>query len=59
MGEFSGKVVIVTAAAGAGIGQETARGFPCEGANVLVGDAHPKDHLMWLMILQINIMSRL
>ncbi len=42
MGGFTGKVVIVTAAAGAGIGQETVRSFAREGADVVVADAHPK-----------------
>jgi 3-oxoacyl-[acyl-carrier protein] reductase len=42
MGEFNGQVVIVTASAGAGIGQETARRFAREGANVVVSDAHAK-----------------
>lgn len=40
MGRFDGKVVLVTGAAGAGIGQEVARSFAREGANVVIGDAH-------------------
>ena len=40
MGEFSGKVAIVTAAAGAGIGQAVARSLAREGAGVVVSDAH-------------------
>lgn len=36
------KVAIVTAAAGAGIGQAVARTLASEGANVVVTDAHPK-----------------
>ncbi len=39
---LSHKVAIVTAAAGAGIGQGIARGFAQEGANVVVSDAHSK-----------------
>jgi len=42
MSEFSGKVAIVTAAAGVGIGQATARSLAKEGANVVVSDAHAK-----------------
>ncbi|MBC7324408.1 MAG: SDR family oxidoreductase, partial [Moorella sp. (in: Bacteria)] len=42
MGEFHRQVAIVTAAAGAGIGQAVARSFAREGAHVLVSDAHPK-----------------
>lgn len=37
---FAGKVAIVTAAAGAGIGQATARAFAAEGAAVVVADHH-------------------
>ena len=40
MGLLEGKVAIVTAAAGAGIGQATARRFAQEGAQVVVSDAH-------------------
>ena len=40
MGLLDGQVAIVTAAAGAGIGQATARRFAEEGARVLVTDAH-------------------
>jgi 3-oxoacyl-[acyl-carrier protein] reductase len=36
MMEFSGKVVFVTAAAGAGIGQAVARTFAREGATVVL-----------------------
>ena len=40
--EFSGKVVFVTAAAGAGIGQAVARTFAREGATVVLSDQHPE-----------------
>jgi 3-oxoacyl-[acyl-carrier protein] reductase len=40
MMEFSGKVVFVTAAAGAGIGQAVARTFASEGAIVVLSDQH-------------------
>ena len=40
--EFSGKVVFVTAAAGAGIGQAVARSFAREGATVVLSDQHPE-----------------
>jgi 3-oxoacyl-[acyl-carrier protein] reductase len=39
---LNGKTAIVTGAAGAGIGQATARAFAREGVNVVVSDAHPK-----------------
>jgi 3-oxoacyl-[acyl-carrier protein] reductase len=39
--EFSDKVVFVTAAAGAGIGQAVARTFASEGATVVLSDQHP------------------
>jgi 3-oxoacyl-[acyl-carrier protein] reductase len=39
--EFSDKVVFVTAAAGAGIGQAVARTFAGEGATVVLSDQHP------------------
>ena len=39
--KLSGKVAIVTAAAGAGIGQATARILAENGASVVVSDAHP------------------
>jgi len=42
MGLLEGKVAIVTAAAGAGIGQATARRFAEEGARLVVSDAHAK-----------------
>ena len=42
MGLLDDKVAIVTAAAGAGIGQATARRFAQEGAQVIVTDAHPR-----------------
>jgi len=42
MGLLEGKVAIVTAAAGAGIGQAVARGFAEEGAQLLVTDAHAR-----------------
>ena len=38
--EFSDKVVFVTAAAGAGIGQAVARTFAAEGATVVLSDQH-------------------
>ncbi|MBI4296951.1 MAG: 3-oxoacyl-ACP reductase FabG [Chloroflexi bacterium] len=38
---LKGKVAIVTAAAGAGIGQAVARTFAREGASVVVSDVHP------------------
>lgn len=37
---FSGKVAIVTASAGAGIGQATSRRLALEGANVVINDIH-------------------
>jgi NAD(P)-dependent dehydrogenase (short-subunit alcohol dehydrogenase family) len=39
--EFAGEVVLVTAAAGLGIGQATARRLAAGGANVVVTDIHP------------------
>lgn len=42
MGILDGQVAIVTAAAGAGIGQATARRFVQEGAHVVVADIHPR-----------------
>jgi 3-oxoacyl-[acyl-carrier protein] reductase len=42
MGELEGQVAIVTAAAGAGIGQAAARRFAAEGAHVVVTDAHAR-----------------
>lgn len=36
------KVVVITGAAGAGIGQASARRFAEEGAKIVVSDAHPK-----------------
>lgn len=42
MGLLDGKAAVVTAAAGAGIGQAVARIFLEEGAQVLVTDAHPR-----------------
>jgi 3-oxoacyl-[acyl-carrier protein] reductase len=42
MGLLEGKVAIVTAAAGAGIGQATARRFAEEGAQVVISDAHAR-----------------
>ncbi len=39
---FTGQVAIVTAAAGAGIGQATARALAREGTNVVVTDQHAK-----------------
>ncbi len=39
---LKGKVALLTAAAGAGIGQATARAVAKEGAHVVVTDAHPK-----------------
>ncbi len=40
MGLLDGRVAIVTAAGGAGIGQATARRFAQEGAQVVISDAH-------------------
>jgi NAD(P)-dependent dehydrogenase (short-subunit alcohol dehydrogenase family) len=40
--EFAGRVVLVTAAAGAGIGQATARRFAAAGATVVVTDIHER-----------------
>jgi NAD(P)-dependent dehydrogenase (short-subunit alcohol dehydrogenase family) len=40
--EFAGRVVLVTAAAGAGIGQATARRFAASGATVVVTDIHER-----------------
>ena len=42
MGLLDGKVAIVTAAAGAGIGQAAARRFAQEGARVVISDAHAR-----------------
>jgi len=42
MGMLEGQVAIVTAAAGAGIGQATARRFAEEGAEVVITDAHAR-----------------
>ena len=42
MGEFAGQVAIVTGAAGAGVGQATARRFAAEGAEVVVTDVSEK-----------------
>jgi len=42
VGLLDGKVAIVTAAAGAGIGQAAARRFAQEGARVVVSDAHAR-----------------
>lgn len=42
MGLLDGKVAIVTAAAGAGIGQAAARRFAEEGAQVVVSDVHAR-----------------
>jgi len=42
MGVLEGRVAIVTAAAGAGIGQAVARRFAEEGAQVLLTDAHAR-----------------
>ncbi|MDB5857196.1 MAG: 3-oxoacyl-[acyl-carrier protein] reductase [Ramlibacter sp.] len=41
-GRLAGKTVIVTAAAGAGLGQATARRFAAEGADIVLTDAHPR-----------------
>ncbi|MGD0236665.1 MAG: SDR family NAD(P)-dependent oxidoreductase [Syntrophorhabdales bacterium] len=40
--KLKGKVAFLTGAAGAGIGQTTARLMAKEGANVVVTDAHPE-----------------
>lgn len=42
MGLLDGKVAVVTAAAGAGIGQAVARRFADEGARLVVSDAHAR-----------------
>jgi len=42
MGVLEGRVAIVTAAAGVGIGQAVARRFAEEGAQVLLTDAHAR-----------------
>ena len=42
MGEFSGRVALVTGAAGAGIGQATARRLARDGAAVAVTDSHER-----------------
>src|SRR3984893_11536384 len=42
MMEFLSKVVLVTAAPGAGIGQAVARTFAREGATVVLSDQHPE-----------------
>jgi 3-oxoacyl-[acyl-carrier protein] reductase len=42
-GRLEGKVAVVTASAGAGIGQAIARKFAAEGANVVVADAHKRE----------------
>ncbi len=41
-GLLAGKVVVITAAAGTGIGQTTARRCLEEGATVVISDAHPR-----------------
>lgn len=42
-GRLEGRVAVVTASAGAGIGQAIARKFAAEGANVVVADAHRRE----------------
>ena len=42
MGSLDGQVAIVTAAAGLGIGQATARRFADEGAEVVIADVHER-----------------
>jgi 3-oxoacyl-[acyl-carrier protein] reductase len=42
MGQLDGQVALVTAAAGAGIGQAVARRFLQEGADVVISDAHAR-----------------
>jgi len=42
MKRLENKVALLTAAAGAGIGQATARTFAREGAKIILTDAHPK-----------------
>jgi 3-oxoacyl-[acyl-carrier protein] reductase len=39
---FANKVAIVTASAGAGIGQATARALAAEGASLVISDQHPR-----------------
>ena len=41
-GEFSGRIALVTAAAGRGIGQATARRLAAGGAHVVVTDIHER-----------------
>jgi 3-oxoacyl-[acyl-carrier protein] reductase len=40
--KFANRVAIITAAAGAGIGQATARALAAEGASVVISDQHPR-----------------
>jgi 3-oxoacyl-[acyl-carrier protein] reductase len=42
MRRFSGRVAIITASAGAGIGQATSRRLASEGANVVINDIHER-----------------
>lgn len=42
MKKFANQVAVVTAAAGAGIGQATARALAQEGASVVISDRHPR-----------------
>ncbi len=42
MDRLQGKVALITAAAGAGIGKATARKFATEGATVVVTDSHAR-----------------
>ena len=42
IGRLAGKTAIISAAAGAGLGQATARRFALEGANVVLTDAHER-----------------
>ena len=42
LGEFAGRVALVTGAAGKGVGQATARRLAAGGADVVVTDVHPR-----------------
>jgi 3-oxoacyl-[acyl-carrier protein] reductase len=42
VGQFDGRVAVITAAAGAGIGQAVARKLASEGARLVISDIHPR-----------------